>query len=245
MLAPATLDIVDGYWAGFLGVPRSRLRPPRPLAVPHAAELSDYRGIYVQAFGAAPLVSLPAELLVPCGQAAAEAASQGLGEDADRWHAVFGERVDRLVGPAAISYADAGTFRDPPSDAEMRPLTEADRPALDELRRAMPSVEWDHGSGDLDGLPVFGAFADGVLAARAGYEVWDGRIAHLGVVTHPAHRGRGLGAAVFAFAARAALDAGLVAQHRALQSNTQSMRIARRLGFVPCATSLAVRLHDV
>ncbi|HST62472.1 MAG TPA: GNAT family N-acetyltransferase [Longimicrobium sp.] len=244
MLAPATIDTVDGYWAAFLGVPRSRLRPPHPLAIPHAAELSGYRGIYVQAFGAAPLVSLPAELFVPCGQAAAEAAAQGLEEDADRWRAVFGERVDRLVGPAVISYADAGTFRGVSIAAELRPLTEADRPALAALRGAMPAEEWDHGGGEYDGTTVFGAFLDGVLAARAGYEVWAGRIAHLGAVTHPAHRGRGLGAAVFASATRAALEAGLVAQHRALQSNTNSLRIARRLGFVPCATSLAVRLRD-
>ncbi len=181
---------------------------------------------------------------MPFGQAAAEAASQGLVEDADRWRAVFGARVDRLVGPAVISYADAGTFRGVSVAAEMRPLTEADRPALDALRDSMPPDEWDHGSGDLAGKPVFGAWVDGVLAARAGYEVWAGRIAHLGVVTHPAHRGWGLGAAVFASATRAALEAGLVAQHRALQSNTQSMRIAGRLGFVPCATSLAVRLRD-
>ena len=244
MLAPATIEVADGYWAGFLGVPRSRLRPPRPFAVPHAAELGDYRGVYVQAFGGAPLVSLPMDLLVPLGQAVAEAASQGLEEDADRWRAVLGGRVDRLVGPAAIAYADAGTFRGLSIAAEMRPLAEKDRPALDALRDSMPAEAWDEGGGEYDGTTVFGAFADGVLAARAGYEVWGGRIANLGVVTHPAHRGRGLGAAVFASAARAALEAGLVAQHRALQSNTHSMRIARRLGFVPYATSLAVRLRD-
>jgi GNAT superfamily N-acetyltransferase len=245
MLAPATIDVADGYWAAFLGVPRSRLRPPRPLAVAHAAALADYRGIYVQAFGAAPLASLPAALLPSFGQAAAEAAAGGLEADADRWRAVLGARVDALVGPAVIQYADAGSFRGLSVAAELRPLTDADRPALDALRDAMPAEEWDHGSGDLGGMPVFGAFADGILAARAGYEVWGGRIAHLGVVTHPAHRGRGLGAAVFASAARAALEAGLIAQHRALRSNTQSLRIARRLGFVPYATSLAVRLRDV
>lgn len=243
MLAPSTLDAADGYWAAFLGVPRSRLRSPRPLAIPHAGGLSDYRGVYVQAFGGAPLVSLPPGLLAPFGPAAA-AAAPGLGEDEDRWRAVFGARVDRVVGPAAIAYADAGTFRGLSIDAELRPLTEADRPALDALRDAMPAEEWDHGGGDLGGMPVFGAFADGVLAARAGYEVWGGRIAHLSVATHPAHRGRGRGAAVFASATRAALEAGLVAQHRALQSNTQSLRIARRLGFVPYAASLAVRLRD-
>lgn len=244
MLAPATIDTADGYWAAFLGVGREALRPAAPVAIPHAAELADYRGMYIQSFGAAPLVSLPADLLDSFGPAATEAALEGLEEDEDRWRAVFGERVDRLVGPAGIAYADAGTFRGLSIGAEMRPLMEADRPALDALRGAVPAEAWGHGGGGYDGMPVFGAFVDGVLAARAGYEVWGGRIAHLGVVTHPAHRGRGLGAAVFASATRAALEAGLVAQHRALQSNTHSMHIARRLGFVPYATSLAVRLRD-
>jgi hypothetical protein len=165
MLAPATVDAVDGYWAGFLGVPRSRLRPPRPVTVPHAG-LGDYRGMFAQMFGGAPVVSLPAELLERHGREVAEAAGSGLVDD-DRWRAVFGARVDAVVGPAGIGYADAGTLRASPS-----------------------------------------------------------------------------GAAAFAFAARAALDAGLIAQHRALLSNTHSLGIARRLGFVPYAVSLAVRLRD-
>lgn len=242
MLAPATLDAADGYWAAFLGVEREDLRPVSPVVVPHAAELADYRGMYAQSFGAAPVVSLPMALLTRSWAAAAEAAVGGLVDD-DRWRGVFGDALDVVVGPAAISYADAATLRPASADAEVRPLGEADRPALDALRAAVTEVEWAHGGGDYGQAPAFGVFVDGALAARAGYEVWDGRIAHLGVVTHPAHRGRGLGAAVFAHAARAALEAGLVAQHRALVSNPQSMSIARRLGFVPYATSLAARLR--
>jgi GNAT superfamily N-acetyltransferase len=244
MPAPATLDAVDGYWAAFLGVPRGSLRPAAPAALPHAAALADYRGVYAQSFGgAAPLVSLPAELLARFGDGAREAAAGGLDED-ERWRALFGARLEAVIGPAAISYADRGTFRPASAHAGVRPLGDADGAALDGLRRAVTEEEWAHGGGDYADSPLFGAFVDGALAARAGYEVWDGRIAHLGVVTHPAHRGRGLGAAAFARAARAALDAGLVAQHRALTSNTNSMRIARRLGFAPYATSLAVRLCD-
>lgn len=244
MPAPATLDAVDGYWAAFLGVPRGQLRPAAPAAIPHAAALADYRGMYAQSFGgAAPLVSLPAELLPRFGDEAVQAAAGGLVDD-DRWRALFGARLDAVIGPAAIAYADDGTFRPASSDADVRPLGDADGAALDGLRRAVTEEEWAHGGGDYEGTPLFGAFADGALAARAGYEVWDGRIAHLGVVTHPAHRGRGRGAAAFARATRAALDAGLIAQHRALTSNTNSMRIARRLGFAPYATSLAVRLRE-
>jgi RimJ/RimL family protein N-acetyltransferase len=242
MLAPATIDAADGYWAGFLGIPRTRLRPPRPLAVPHAG-LGDYRGMYAQAFGGAPVVSLPVAMLERLGPAAAETAGGGLVDDG-RWQALFGARTDAVVGPALVAYADAGTFRRPSStDADVRLLADADRPALDGLRSALPAEEWDHGGSELGALPVAGAFADGALAAVAGYEVWGGRIAHLGIVTHPAHRRRGLGAAAVALAAETALGAGLVAQYRTLASNTPSIGIARRLGFVGYATSLAVRLH--
>lgn len=241
MLAPGTQDAVDGYWAGFLGVARSRLRPPRPLAVPHAG-LADYRGMYAQAFGGAPLVSLPTEMLERWGREAAEAAGGGLVDDG-RWQALFGERADVVVGPALIAYADAGTLRPPPAHAEVRRLEEADRPALDALRAALTPVEWEHGGSGLDAGPVFGVFADGALAAVSGWEPCGTRIAHLAVATHPAHRGRGLGAAAVAHAAAAALEAGLVPQYRALASNTPSLRIAARLGFVAWARSLAVRLR--
>ena len=115
MLAPATREEVDGYWAAFLVVPRG-------------------------------------------------------------WAPSSARRR---------SYADAGTVRDPSAGEGVRPLAEA---------------EWAHGGG--------------------------------------------LGAAVFAFATRAAQDAGLVPQRRVLAFNTHSLQIARRLGRVPCATSLAVRLRN-
>lgn len=243
-LAPATLDVADGYWAAFLGVAREDLRPAAPLAVPHGEGLADYRGMYAQSFGAAPVVSLPAGLLERFGAPAAEQAGRGLVDD-ERWRAVFGARMDVVVGPAAIAYADSGTLADPDVEVVARRLGEADRAALDGLRHAVPALAWDHGGSQLgEETPVVGVFVEGVLAAAAGYEVWGGRIAHLAIATHPAHRGRGLGAAAVAIAARMALGAGLVAQYRALQSNTHSLSIARRLGFVPYATSLAVRLRD-
>lgn len=243
MLARATLDVVDAYWVAFLGVVRAELRPAAPRVVAHAGELGDYSGMYAQSFGAAPVVSLPPELLDRFGAAVAGAAAEGWAQDEDRWRAVFGERAQAVVGPAAIAYADAGTLRNAHADARTRVLGDADRRALDAFRGALAAREWEDGGPDPGSDRVIGAFAGGELAAVAGYEVWGGCIAHLFVVTHPAHRGRGLGAFAAALAARTALDGGLIPQYRALESNTQSIRIARRLGFVPYATSLAVRLR--
>lgn len=241
MLAPSTIDIIDGYWAGFLGVPRERLRPAEPLLVVHA-ELDDYAGMYAQSFGAAPIVSLPAAVIERYGRAAAAAAASGLADD-ERWRRVFGGALDVIVGPAEVRYADAGTLRSAPGDARARLLEEADESAVGALRRACSQTEWEHAGSPQGAQPMAGVFADGSLAAVAGYHVWDGRIAHIGVVAHPAHRGRGLGAAAVERVVRAALDAGLVPQYRTLASNAPSLRIADRLGFVPYAVSLAVRLR--
>ena len=63
----------------------------------------------------------------------------------------------------------------------------------------------------------------------------------IAIVTHPAHRGRGLGKAAVSAIARIALARGLVAQYRTLCANTPSMAIARALGFQRFATTLAIR----
>jgi RimJ/RimL family protein N-acetyltransferase len=241
MLSPATLDLLDAYWSRFLGLPDGQLRPTAPRVVVHA-ELGGYAGMYAQSFGAAPVVSLPAWAVRRYGRAAAEAAGAGLVDD-DRWRGVFGDLLERVIGPAEIRYADAGTLRPAPREARVRLLDAADAPALERLRRACSETEWEHGGRELGAGLIAGVFAEDELAAVAGYEVWDGTIAHIGIVTHPAHRGRGLGASAVHHVARAALRSGLVPQYRALASNTPSLRIAARLGFVPYAESLAVRLR--
>lgn len=241
MLSPATLDLLDDYWSRFLGLPDGQLRPAAPRVVVHA-ELGGYAGMYAQSFGAAPVVSLPEWAVVGYGSAAADAAGAGLVDD-PRWGGVFGGLLERVIGPAEIRYADAGTLRPASRDARVRLLDAADEPALQRLKGACSQTEWEHGGRELGTHVVAGVFVEDELVAVAGYEVWDGAIAHIGIVTHPAHRGRGLGAGAVHHVARAALRSGLVPQYRALVSNTPSLRIAERLGFVLCARSLAVRLR--
>jgi RimJ/RimL family protein N-acetyltransferase len=113
------------------------------------------------------------------------------------------------------------------------------------LREACGAA-WDHGGSKIDpGVPLFGVF-DGSreLTALASYQVWNERIAHISIVTHPRHQGRGLGRAAVALAAQRALTAGLVPQYRTLQANTASMAIAKRLGFVEYGFSVYVRMQS-
>jgi GNAT superfamily N-acetyltransferase len=241
-LDTATRATVDAYWAAFFGCRVARLRPARGAAVPHA-ELGDYAGVYAMTFGAAPVVSVP-----PLRLAAVRATVAGWGADAvhapARVAALLGDRAGAVVGPALVTYADGRTLRPPGGGAGVRALTASDPEdvaALAALRAACPGPDWEHGGGALGPEPAVGAFAGGALAALATYEVWGGRLAHLAVVAHPAYRGRGHAAGAVRALADRALARGLVPQYRTLEANTPAVRLGAAAGFVPYATSLAVR----
>lgn len=145
-----------------------------------------------------------------------------------------------VIGPAFIGYADSVAAA--PQTARL--LTADDTTAVAALQAACRKDEWEHGGSDIGRHPTFGVFVDGQLAALAGYEIWGGTIAHISVITHPAHRGRGFGAAAVAQLTAHSLAAGLLPQYRTLDANQPSMRIAERLGFKRYATSLAIRMEN-
>ena len=89
---------------------------------------------------------------------------------------------------------------------------------------------------------MFGCFAGDRLAAAGMLERWGDRLLHVGIVTHPGHRGRGYGKAVVSAMSAHGLAAGGVMQYRTLQANLPSVGIARALGFQRFALTLAVRL---
>jgi GNAT superfamily N-acetyltransferase len=144
-----------------------------------------------------------------------------------------------VVGPAFIGYADATTFLGA-AEADARLLDDTDGAVIAALRSSCSPIEWEHG-GASPGEPAVGAFRDGELTALSSYSIWGDRIAHIGIVTHPQHRGQGCGRAAVSAMTRIVLERGLVAQYRTLVANAPSMAIARRLGFERYAVSLALR----
>ena len=142
-----------------------------------------------------------------------------------------------LIGPASIAYAESV----PPPTHPARALGPDDALAVDTLRQSCDAGEWAHGGGDLE-RPCAAVFVGGQIAALASYEVWSGAIAHLYIVTHPGHRGRGFGRSAVAYLAGCAIAAGLLPQYRTLVSNRASSRLAEALGFCHYAMSMAVRL---
>jgi GNAT superfamily N-acetyltransferase len=241
MLYPETLRAVDGWWTGVFGCDETGLFPRHATIYPRPAG-DPFRGMYAMAFGeAAPAVTVDPPLLPTVKTPLRFALAAGLDVDPTIWAEIFEDGVEAVVGPAAIRCADRGTFRPVSDDGSVRLLDPGDEPAVARLRAASPPLEWEHGGSEVV-HPQAGAFVGDDLVALAGYEVWGNRIAHISVITHPAHRGRGLGTAVVSRIAALALDRRLVPQFRTLETNAPSIAIAERLGFEPYARSLAVRL---
>ena len=113
------------------------------------------------------------------------------------------------------------------------------KPSLSYVMHASPRRGTTRGPSSA--VAAVGVFRGDALAALASYKLWGDRIAHIAIVTHPAHRGGGLGKAAVSAMSRVALERGLVAQYRTLCANTPSMGIARALGFQRYATTLSIR----
>lgn len=143
--------------------------------------------------------------------------------------------VAEPLGPAALAYTDTRPRR---STVEL--LTAAD-PAIRALETLCGEEEAGEASLDETTSPVFAIRRDGVVVAASGYRAWVGLAGHIGVLTAPAWRGRGLAKLVGAAATAHALDAGLLPQWRA--RITPSRRAALAIGFREVGAQLSVRLE--
>lgn len=144
--------------------------------------------------------------------------------------------LDGTLGPAALSYLDAADFRSPSVGSERVAPDDDDLAAL--LGAAGTDDAAESGLVEVTS-PVFVVRDGTTIAAASGYRVWPGSVAHLGVLTAPAHRGRGLARTVAAAAVAHALSSGLLPQWRARPAASQ--RVAEALGFRSLGSQISVR----
>jgi len=239
ILSTESIDAIDEYWATSFGCPREALRPPRTLVLPHGPG-ERFNGLYAMTFGGSPIVSVPQGVFGGVRSSLASWTAETIRDPAGPTDMV-GALAGTAIGPAWVGYADQTTLRSTPLEARARLLSREDAAAVDALRESCTPLEWEHGGSALGHDITTGSFANGTLAALAGYETWGGRIAHIAVIAHRAYRGQGHARTAVALVARLALGRGLVLQYRTLEANTPSRHIANSLGFVHYATSLAIR----
>jgi hypothetical protein len=151
---------------------------------------------------------------------------RGLGEA----QLFFCDALPQFEGPAAVVSSEAGLVRAlerrcPPDD-----VAEADLGGV-----AHPFVLVDETDAPEAAQPT--------PLAGAGYDIWEGILAHLAVITPPDERRKGYAGRIAAVAVEEAMAAGLVPQWRARTDSTASQRTARRAGFVFAGTQTSVLLE--
>lgn len=235
------LAAVDAEWCAGLGCPPERLHRPGVHLTPGGKALAGYEHVYLARLGPVVLVYCPpdqveAALKVLWGLAPDEVFSP---EGAAR---LGGDRTVQVLGPSRHAFLDQDHFR--PADGTGGERLAADDPDLFDLRRACGEAEWgEAGFGVQPGEdPLYGIRQADHLVAAGNLTSYRGHPADVGVLTHPAHRGRGLGRSLVSRMVEDALVTTEIVRYRALVSNTASLSVAARLGFVPRGENLVARL---
>jgi hypothetical protein len=224
-------------WAEALGCDLLLLGEPGSHLVPGGAWLRGRNVVYMAEVRAAVLVYCPGRLRP---RAAAVLASTPSGRlfTAGACARIAGEA--RVLGPSWHGFTDAGHFTPAVPGAGRR--LDRDDPLLAGLREACGEVEWAEGGfADPDGV-MYGIEEDGRLAAAGNLTRFRGYPADVGLLTHPAARGRGLARQIAVQMIGDALPAAGIIRYRALATNSPSLAIARSLGFAGYGQNLIARL---
>ena len=148
--------------------------------------------------------------------------------------------LEASLGPADLQYGTVPTAR----SADVRgPLPLPDPLVEGVLARVPPADRSEAGFEDDRMEAIFVALDGEQPLAASGYRQWAGGVAHMGVVTIPAARRRGLGRNASLAAAGHATDQGLLVQWRSLSSNDASRQLGQSLGLYHCGRQFSFLLQ--
>lgn len=231
-LSTATLERVRRVWRDLTGAPTAFQGPGCAIA---PGESSDAWRVSVVQLGGATAVMVPPALIGRFGDLLASQPDCDLTDPASVV-ALVGP-VARFLGPATLAYVDGGRFQ--PRSTRAAAALPAGHDAVLELASACGPQDTDESAIARVTSPVSVIERDGKVLAACGYEVWSAALAHIGVLTHPQWRGKGLATGVASASVAHALQAGLIPQWRARCTLTASRRIASSLGFVELGRQLS------
>ena len=230
-MRPQTREFVDAEWADLFGVPHASVWSGVSVR-PHD-RLGDYEGFLVAWRGRGAHVSVPAH----CPPEVAESlATQGIHDlqSPEFWGTFAESRSLAVMGPSTHHYLD----RDPGNSSTVVRIKTAD---LGPLRRAVTADEWEESGLEHEAEVIFGFLDGSEILAAANLTTYADAPRDVGVLVAPAVRGRRLVDEVGRAAASYAVSRHGLARWRALTTNRGSTGAARRLGFEPWCTQLAIR----
>jgi GNAT superfamily N-acetyltransferase len=220
-------------WAEALGCDLRLLGEPGAHMVPGDARLRGRNAVYMAEVRAAVLVYCPGRLR-PRAAAVLASAPPGHLFTPGACARIADAGDAQILGPSWHGFTDAGHFT--PA------VPGAGRPLLAGLREACGEADWAEGGfGHPDGV-LYGIEEDGRLAAAGNLTLFRGYPADVGLLTHPAARGRGLARQIAVQMIGDALPVAGIIRYRALTTNSPSLAIARSLGFAGYGQNLIARL---
>lgn len=229
---------VDEFWADYFGCSPEALHDAATLVVPHAA-LQGYDGALAFRHGPSCIVSVPAT--VPeIGRDKLRGASPDRAFDAETLAKSFVVWKEWISPPAWVGICGRGDFN--PTRSSVRLLTADDSHEIRELAEGCGELAWNSSEFYLRRDPTFGLFVGEELVAASGFVNLSERLAYIGVVTHPKHRGMGYAKAVASASMAFAFDHDLVPMWRTMASNKAAIGVAQSLGFRPYALTMDVPL---
>jgi RimJ/RimL family protein N-acetyltransferase len=241
-LKRASCEGILSFWAGEIG-----MNVPELIREQTGAKLSvnmEMPGIMVFRRGTDVRIAASASKIERIGKGLGNATLDAFCT-AEFWRTSFPEYAGAIIGPALYYYIDAvpKTWSPPPTSRSLllvRGLAASDMKVCAGLSAALTREEREASGFDTLGRQVWGVFAKGELVAMAGYDAWPNRVAHLGVATHPEHRGCKFAQLAVQAAIRGAAMRRRIAQYRCLSSDPAAVGVARALGVRCFAESLFI-----
>ena len=232
---------VDIYWSNFFGLKPEEFLTPGIFVVPHA-RLANFSGAWVYRHKQTIVLSVPpgwVDLLL----------KKVTKINIDRIHSpqtteyLFGDAIQRTVGPAYQGYAELKDFQPQPSSL-VRLLSDEDNSDLEELADSGDPTGWRDGGSDRKKDFCFGYYLDEKVVAVSGYIKFPDKAAFPGIFTHPSYRGKGYAKAVLSAAFQHAFDQGFFIAYQTLLSHIAAVRVAEALGCRKYAQNIVVRLKE-
>ena len=240
-MKPKSISFLEKFWSDAIGHPVDDLQKENVRVVPHG-DLAGYEGAIAFKKNNSCLISVPQQLVEDITAEVLKSNSKK-SIDVAYLETIFGDMVERSVGPAWIGKIDLSNFK-PCHEDDSRELDQADQADFEGFLKSCADLDVEYSALKAGRLPTACVFVNGQIVAAAGYESQDGLLAHIGVLTHPDYRGKGYAKKAVSHITSIALDKNIGIQYRTLKSNTASVELARRLGFTTFAETIAVRFKQ-
>lgn len=231
---------VERYWSERFGVEPHILSRAGIFVVPHARPWEDsFAFVFIR--GVTGVISVEPTLVAAIQDRTRQKEPHLLLSEKALCE-IFVRPLHHTVGPAYQGYAEREEFRPAPS-LLTRTLETSEREILRQLQDAADPAEWEQSGIERADSELFGLFLGRKdLVAVAHYSLWAEDAASIGVLTHPAHRGRAYGKAVVSAAMQDAFDRGYWVLYQTIVANQPSVAVAEALGCRAYAYTMGVHL---